>query len=103
MNPFTTDHPLATQSSCFDSREHPRLSLICSTVLVALVIAPFVLVRLHYYVVSDIGAEPNPFPEPWWALFWGSVIAFLFGVCGAIPIVWVYRLLLRAFRRHQGP
>ena len=103
MNPFTTDHPLASRSSWLDTREHPRLSFLCSTVLVALVLAPIALLRLYYYAISDIGAEPNPFPQPWWALFWGSVIAFLFGVCGAIPIVWVGRVLLRAWRRQHGP
>jgi hypothetical protein len=103
MNPSTTDHPLASRSSWFDTREHPRLSFLCSTLLVALALAPFVLVRLYYYAISDIGAEPNPFLQPWWALFWGSVIAFFFGVCAAIPVVWVGRLLLRAWRRQHGP
>jgi hypothetical protein len=55
MNPFTTDHPLATNSSWFDTREHPRLSFLCSTLLVASLLAPLVLARLYYYAISDIG------------------------------------------------
>ena len=82
MNPFTTDHPLAPKSSWLDAREHPRLSFLCSTVLLALIFAPFILVRLYYYAISDIGAEPTPFPDPWWALLCGGIIAFLLSVCG---------------------
>src|SRR5215831_12060088 len=98
MNPFTTDHPLASKSSWFDMREHPRLSFICSTVWVALILAPLALVGLHCYAIDDIGAGPDPFFETLWGLFWASAIAFLFAVCGAVPIVCLCRLLLRTWR-----
>ena len=58
MSPFTTEHPLAPKSSWLDAREHPRLSFLCSTVLLALVLAPFILVRLYYYAISDLW-RPN--------------------------------------------
>jgi hypothetical protein len=103
MNPFTTDHPLAPKSSWLDAREHPRRSFLCTTVLLALIFAPFILVRLYQYAVSDIGAEPNPFPDPWRALFWGGTIAFLIGLFTAIPFVCLCRLLMRRRRRHPAP
>lgn len=101
MNPFTTDHPLASKSSWFDAHEHPTLSFLCSTLVLALVLAPLVLVSLYYYSVSDIGAEPNPFPQPWWALFWGSVMAFVLSLACAFPIVSLRRLFTRR-RRYGG-
>jgi len=80
MNPFTADHPLASKSSWFDTREHQVLSFVCSTSVVALILTPFVLHHLYGYAIRDVGAEPNPFLESWWALcwalFWGGLIAF---------------------------
>jgi len=102
MNPFTTDHPLASQSSWFDIREHPKLSFLCTAVSVALILAPCILICLYRYVMSDIGAEPNPFPEPWRALLWGGVVAFVIAICAAIPIVWLGRLLRRAWRKRHN-
>jgi len=102
MNPFTTDHPLASEPSRFDTQKHLTLSFICSTVVLALILTPLVLVRLYNWAISDIGAEPNPFPQPWWALFWGSVIAFAFSVACALPVVLVYRLLARRLRRRHN-
>ena len=98
MNVFTTDHPLASQSSWFDTRAHPLLSFVCNTVVLALILTPLVLVRLYYYAISDIGAEPNPFPEPWKALFMGSVLAFAVSLVGAFPVVLLYRLFARKWR-----
>ena len=72
MNIFTTEHPMASQSSWFDTKEHPRLSFICRTFVLAMILAPFVFVRLYYYAISDIGAEPKPFPQPWWCFFMGA-------------------------------
>ncbi len=95
MNPFTTDHPLTSRSSWFAKREHPVLSFACSTFVLALVLTPFVLHRLYLYSISDIGAEANPFPEPWWSLFWGSLIAFVLSVMCAIPPILFCRLLAR--------
>jgi hypothetical protein len=102
MNPFTTDHPLASSKpSWFDSREHPRLSFISNTAVLGLILTPFVLYRLYIYTVSDIGAEPNPFPEPWRALFAGTLIAFAFSVLCAIPVVSLYRFISRKRRMRK--
>jgi ABC-type Fe3+ transport system permease subunit len=99
MNPFTTDHPLASKSSWFDTQGHPTLSFVCSTFVLALILTPFVLHRLYDYAISDIGAEANLFPQPWWALFCGLVIAFVLSVVGALPVVLVYRLFARRWTR----
>jgi hypothetical protein len=102
MNPFTTEHPLTPKSSWFDAREHPKLSFVCRAVVLALVLTPFVLLRLYYYAISDIGAEPNPFPEPCWILFWGTVIAFVFSLLGAFPVVFLCRLATGKWRLRYG-
>lgn len=102
MNPFTTDHPLAAKSSWFDTREHPVLSFVCSALVLGLILTPVVLVRLYYGAISDIGAEPNPFPQPWWALFWGVLIAFVLSLFVALPAVLLLRLLLRRGRRRYA-
>lgn len=101
MNPFTTDHPLAAKSSWFDTHEHPVLSFVCSTLLLTFIFTPIVLVRLYYWAITDIGTEPNPFPQPWWALFWGMVVAFVLSLFGAVPAVLLLRLLSRAWRRRH--
>ena len=102
MNPFTTDHPLASRTSRFDMRDHPALSFLGSVFFLALFLTPLILYRLYLYAVSDIGAEPNPFPQPWWALFWGSVIAFVLSVVCALPVVLAYRLFARKWRRYAA-
>ena len=99
MNPFTTEHPLDSKASGFGAQEHPTPSFLCGTLAVALIFTPFVLVRLYYYAMSDIGAEPNPFPEPWWALFWGIIIAFVLSLVAAVPIIFLYRLFARRSMR----
>jgi hypothetical protein len=93
MNPFTTDHPLVSKASRFGAKERPMLHFLHRTLALTLIFTPFVLVRLYYYAISDIGAEPNPFPKPWWALFWGSVIAFMLSLVVAVPIMFFISLV----------
>ena len=103
MNVFATDHPLVSQSpSWFDVRAHPRLSFVCSSSWLALLLAPLVLARLYYYAISDTGAEPNPFPQPWWALFFGSVLAFALSYLFTCPAVLVYRFAVRKWSRQYA-
>jgi hypothetical protein len=94
MNPFTTDHPLAAKPSRY-AQEHPLLSFVCGTLVLALILTPVILCRFYYWAVSDIGAESDAFPEPWWALFWGGVIAFVLSFLFAVPAVLLFRWLLR--------
>lgn len=102
MNPFTTEHALAS-ASWFGAQKHPRLSFFCRSLVLALIFTPFVLVRLYYYTISDIGAEPNPFPQPWWAVFWGSVIAFMVSLVVAVLIMFLWRLSARRSPRGLTP
>jgi hypothetical protein len=95
MNIFTTDHSLASQPSWFDAKAHPRLSLICSAFVLALLLTPLALVRLYCYAVSDIGAEPTPFPDPWLALIAGLGLAFGFSIVGASFLLFVFRFVAR--------
>jgi hypothetical protein len=103
MNIFTTEHPLDSVPSWFDTKEHPLLSFVCSVLVLALMLAPLVLVRLILYAFSDIGAEPNPFPDPVAALLVGSVLAFALSLVCAIPVVLAYRLLTQTWRRRPTP
>jgi hypothetical protein len=63
MNVFTTGYPLTSQPSWFDACAHPFLSFVSNAFVSALILTPLVLVRLYHYAISDIGAEPNLFPD----------------------------------------
>jgi len=100
MNIFATDHPLVSQSpSWFDAKAHPRLSFILSASVLSLCLVPFILVQLYRYAISDIGAEPNPFPQPCLALLVGGVLAFVVGLFCSVPVVLAYRLTVRWWKR----
>ena len=70
--------------------------------ILALILTPFILYRLYLYAISDIGAEPNPFPQPWWALLWGSAIAFVLSLFAALPVVFLFRLFVQRWRRRYA-
>jgi hypothetical protein len=99
MNPFTTEHPLEAQTSWFDTREHPVLSFVCRSVVLALLFTPLVLYGLHLVAIDDIGAEPLPLPDPWRVLFWGCLIAFVLSLLAAVPVLIAFRFLARWGRR----
>ena len=98
MNPFTTDHPLTAKSSWFDTREHPKLSFVCSTFVLAMILTPFAFQSLHSYVISDIGADADPFLNSWRVLILGSSIAFVLSLAGSLPAVLLWRLFVRRWR-----
>jgi hypothetical protein len=98
VNPFTIDHPLTAKSWDFNFRKHPLLSHVVAGFALALILTPFVLVRLYYWFISDIGCEPDPFPEPWRALFLGGAIAFVFSCLIAFPAVILVQWLVRKWR-----
>ena len=100
MNIFTTDHPSASQASRLETEEHPWISFACSTCVLALISTPWVLIRLYYWSISNIGAEPNPFPEPWLALAVGGAAAFAVSFLCACPVVFAARLFARHWRRN---
>ncbi len=97
MNVFTTDHPMVSQPPCFDTRRHPALSFVWSSLILALMFTPLVILFYVAGVCSDayeIGAEYD-FPDSWpW--FIAEVFALCFFVASAL--VSAYRLLEWHFR-----
>ena len=98
MNIFTTDHPLASQPSWSDAKEHPVLSILCSVFLLCPILMPVVISRLYVYFTSDIGAD-NPFPDPWRALAWMIILAFAISLVCAFPLMLLYRMFARCWKR----
>jgi hypothetical protein len=100
VNPFATDHPLASEPSWFDRREHPWLSFICSTLVTAAILAPFILIAVVQAVISDKG--PDPYPSARQLLVWGSAAAGVISLCAAVPLVCIGRLLWCCWRMGCG-
>ena len=92
MNVFTTEHPINSQPSFFDTRAYPVSSFVWSSLAIALLLLPFVVGFCAYDAFSyaaEIGAETE-LPDSW-ALF----TAQAFAVClffGSLVVV-AYRLL----------
>jgi hypothetical protein len=85
------------KASWFDANEYPRLSIVLSVLVVTLILVPFVLVGLYYWVMSDIGAN-NPFLEPILALTVGLVAAFALSLPCACAAVLAYRFVMRYWK-----
>ena len=84
----------------------PFLSLACSAFILALILTPLVLWRFLVYFTTDMGAEPNPFPYPFWSAASGTVLSFAFSLLCAFPITLLYRITAsrwRAMRAHRRP
>jgi hypothetical protein len=96
MNIFTTDHPLTLQPSWFDTREYPVLSFVCSVFVSTLILTPLVLIGLYYYALSDIGAEGDPFPDPWLDFVVGSILSFAISLICSFFVVFAHRLMARS-------
>jgi hypothetical protein len=101
INIFTTEHPLTTQSSWFNVREHPFLSFVSATFVLALSLTPLVLWRLCLYAMSDIGAD-NPFADNWLTLVTVPIVAFAISLLCAAPIVLLYRLVARLWKSRKA-
>jgi hypothetical protein len=92
MNVFTTEHPINSQPSFFDTREYPVLSFVWSSLTIALFLVPLVIGLCVYDVLNDateIGAGYD-FPDSW-TLFAAQVFAFCF--LFASLLVAAYRLV----------
>jgi len=98
MNIFATDHPMASQSSWSDAKEHPVLSILCSVFLLGPILTPVVIWRFYVYFTSGIGAD-NPFPNPWPALAWIMLFSFTISLVCAFPLVLLFRLSARWWKR----
>jgi hypothetical protein len=82
------------EASWFDANAYPRLSFLLNVFVVTLMFIPFVLVRLYYWAISDIGAEPNPFPAP----LLGLSAAFALSLPCACSAVLAYRFIARYWK-----
>jgi hypothetical protein len=106
MNPFTTDHPLNSDPSWFDAKDHPVLSFVCMVFVLALVFTPVVLLGLYHWVMSDLEGVTTPgpfsFAELGWFLLVGGVVAFVLSLVCAWPVIAVCRFWLRGWRRRTG-
>jgi hypothetical protein len=94
MNVFTTDHPLVSQPSCFDTKERPWLSFVSSTSVLALILTPLVYGYLLYCAATD-GVECTdepPFPGSWAEFLVGGAAVFVFCLFCALLLVSGYRL-----------
>ena len=98
MNVFTTDHPLTLQPSWFDARAYPVRSFVCRVLFLTLISAPLILAGLYYYDRSEIGAEPDPFPDPYMEFIVGSVLSIALGFIFSFLVVLAQRLLARSWR-----
>jgi len=91
---------MAAQPSLLDSKIHPFLFFVSSSLLLAILLTPLILYGLYQYAMSDIGAD-NPFPEPARALLMGSILAFILGFFCACTLLLTYRLVARIWQRGQ--
>jgi len=96
INIFTTDHPLTLQPSWFDRREYPVLSFVCSVFVSTLIFTPLILIGLYHYDLNDIGAEPDPFPDPLLDFVVGSILSFVISLVCSFFVVLAHRLMARS-------
>jgi hypothetical protein len=101
MNRFVAEHPMASQPSCFDAKEYPKLSFVYSAFVVALVFTPFIYGFPLYSALTDevqCTDEP-PFPQSWTDFICEVGSVFLLCLICASLFVASYRLLLRHFQK----
>lgn len=102
MNPFTTDHPLNSDPSWFDAKDHPVLSFVWVVFVLALALTPVVLFGLYHWVMSDLEGVTTPgpfsFPELGRFLLVAGVVAFMLILICALPAVAICGLLRRRQR-----
>jgi hypothetical protein len=97
MNPFTTDHPMTTQTAWFDAKKHPWWTKIGHTLALALSLTPLAWCGLYRFLTNDEDGLTTPGSNPLSftvAITVLVVIAFAFSLVGSIVI-----LLARAVLR----
>lgn len=85
MKVFTTEHPLNYARPW--SEAYPRVTFLLKAGALAMVTTPIGLYWLYCWATADIGAEPNPFPNPWLMLIVGLGISFLGSFVCACPLL----------------
>jgi hypothetical protein len=97
MNVFTTDHPMTSQPSYFDTKAHPLLSFICGVFVTTLMLAPLVFGYVVYAVATD---DVQCTDEPDGPLFiLGIPVSFVLSFICAFPLVLAYRLIAGNLRK----
>ena len=100
MNVFTTDHPMASQPSCFDAQKYPWASFFYRILVVALLLLPLLTGFVLYSIGNDDAVTPEDSPD--------SVLGFMSAVFTlslllAFGIVSAYRLLRWHFQKKRLP
>ncbi len=70
--------------------------------LLALLLTPAILSQLYHYAIREIGAEANPFPNPWRALFLGLGLAFASSFFCSWLAVSALRMIVGRIDRARG-
>jgi hypothetical protein len=101
MSRFTTEHPLGSQPSLFDAKKYPKLSFVCSSLVLALTLTPFLYGYGIYCALTDgvICTDEPPLPNSWADFFWEVSELFLFCLFCACLFVSAYRLLSWCYRK----
>jgi TRAP-type C4-dicarboxylate transport system permease small subunit len=103
MNVFTTDHPMTSQTSCFDTKQHPWLSFILRVLTIAIFFTPLVYGYVLYCAAADDvqGTDDSPLPESWADFILSIAVTFVFCFFCAFLIVSAYRLFMRHFQKSR--
>jgi threonine/homoserine/homoserine lactone efflux protein len=105
MNPFTTDHPLASQPSWFDTKAHPMMSFFCSGLVLApvlfLVLCGWVLLPGLVDEMLDDDGIVTVFPDSLGDLLGGMALVWVFSLFCAFLLVSSQRLILNFIRKHR--
>jgi len=102
MNPFTTDHPLVSQPSCFDAKAHPWLSFIFRTFVSTLLITPLIFGCLVYYAFGDDAqsADESVWPESLSDFAIVLAIIFIFSFICSFLLLLTWRLIKHCVFKH---
>ena len=96
MNLFTTDHPMQSQTSCFDRKAHPVLSFVCTQLAIAFMVFPLLFGWL-FYELRDFPDETGDQLTSNEVLMLAGLVFVFCSLCAA-AIVGIYRLIGRFVR-----
>ena len=94
MSTFTTEHPLVSQPSWFDAKDHPALSFASNSILLELILAPWAYGCVLYGALMDEvqSTDVPPLPGSWTELLFEVGFVFVFCLICATLLVSGYRL-----------
>jgi hypothetical protein len=93
VNLFTTDHPIVSQTSCFDRKAHPVLSFVCTAFAIVLGLFPALFSWATYELrdFPETTGDQLTFDE----VLMGAGLIFVFSCFCATTIVSLHRLVAR--------